>query len=242
MIKKTIGSDVVKSIKWDINKYIKKAIGQIFNISNQVQQKDGSLYYAFYGTEYAGAAHGMAGILYALLKHDDLLSADQQRAVKITFGKLVGVLTDDGLYPRYLNIKRNDYPFYWCHGAPGFVYTLMEAYKVYQDETILQIAKKVTAQVYDYGILTKSNGLCHGISGNGYTLLHMYLETGDEMYLEQAKIFAMHAVSRTVRNVHPIPDNPYGLYEGLAGVICFISDILYTNPESGLPGYRYPAK
>lgn len=68
-------------------------------------------------------------------------------------------------------------------------------------------------------------GLCHGPSGNAYAFLRMHQLTGDQKYLHRAVIFA-HWCCDYGNHGNRTPDAPFSLFEGLAGTLYFLLDIL----------------
>lgn len=128
---------------------------------------------------------------------------------------------------------------HWCHGAPGFVALLCRAAAVYREPRYLELAEASAEVVWERGLLRKGLGLCHGVAGNGYALLSLYRATGDAGWLHRAVGFGLFCASEAGRSLHGVPDSPLSLYEGLAGTVCFLSDLL--QPEgSWMPGYELP--
>ena len=64
----------------------------------------------------------------------------------------------------------------------------------------------------------KGVGLCHGISGNAYALII----AGE---VDKCYCFVDFMLDH-VDSLKHTPDRPYSLYEGLAGAVCLLSDIL----------------
>jgi len=69
-------------------------------------------------------------------------------------------------------------------------------------------------------------GICHGIAGNGYAFLLLFRLTKDNAYLYKAERFYHFMQQNTFRENSRTPDYPYSLYEGTAGTVCFIADLL----------------
>lgn len=72
-------------------------------------------------------------------------------------------------------------------------------------------------------------GICHGVAGNGYVFLLLYRLTGDKKHLHRALQFAEFIFSPEFKRGARTPDSPYSLYEGLAGTVCYLGDLL--QPE-----------
>ncbi|XP_033847529.1 glutathione S-transferase LANCL1-like [Periophthalmus magnuspinnatus] len=79
--------------------------------------------------------------------------------------------------------------------------------------------------VWRYGLLKKGYGLCHGAAGNAYTFLSLYRHTGDPKHLYRACMFADWCMNYG-RHGCRTPDTPFSLFEGMAGTIYFLADLL----------------
>lgn len=84
-------------------------------------------------------------------------------------------------------------------------------------------------KVWNSGLLTKGPGICHGVAGNGYVHLLLYRLTNEDKYLYRALKFAEFLEDQEFKRTARKPDNPFSLYEGLAGTVCFLIDLL--NPK-----------
>lgn len=62
-----------------------------------------------------------------------------------------------------------------------------------------------------------------------YVFLLLYRLTKDKKYLHRAHEFANFIFTQEFQSKARTPDNPYSLYEGLAGTVCFMVDLL--QPE-----------
>lgn len=79
------------------------------------------------------------------------------------------------------------------------------------------------------GLLTKGPGLCHGVAGNGYAFLAIYRLIKDPKYLYRAIQFANFLESSEFSEFVHQPDRPWSLYEGLAGTVCFLIDLIHND-------------
>ena len=79
-----------------------------------------------------------------------------------------------GNFPLEVQSNDKDVQIHWCHGAPGSVYTLYHAHKVYGDEKCKLALERALDVVWQRGVIKKGLGLCHGIAGNAYAFLLMY--------------------------------------------------------------------
>jgi len=147
----------------------------------------------------------------------------------------------------------------WCHGSPGALFLCAATQRRYPHFPNLSEEASLAARVtWQEGLLRKGPGLCHGIGGNAYALLCCYqiARSSDPNaieYLQRALAFADFQVSRSkavpdagmasaidrvpwllyVEGTR-IPDNPYSLYEGIAGFGCLLVDLLLPR-EARMP-------
>lgn len=144
----------------------------------------------------------------------------------------------DGNYPIALGSdrKRNTEKrlVHWCHGAAGVIYFFLKVYLIFNEPKYLAACKRATDLIWEKGLLRKGPGICHGIGGNGYAFLMLYKVTKDPRYLYRAIKFAEFLTkSRFIREANQ-PDRPYSLYEGLAGTVCFLNDLIH-NGQANYP-------
>uniref|UniRef100_A0A674IMU3 LanC like 2 n=2 Tax=Terrapene triunguis TaxID=2587831 RepID=A0A674IMU3_9SAUR len=192
------------------------------------------LLYQWHRKQYIGAAHGVAGIYYMLMQ--PVSNVDQE-----TLTELVKPSID---YVRHKKFRSGNYPsslsnetdrlVHWCHGAPGVIHVLMQAYKSFKEDKYLKDAMDCSDVIWQRGLLRKGYGICHGTAGNGYSFLSLYHLTEDKKYLYRACKFAEWCLEYGAHGCR-IPDRPYSLFEGMAGAIHFLSDILV--PETS----QFPA-
>jgi len=196
------------------------------------------LMYAYYDTEYLGAAHGLCSILQMLLSFPGFIAAypDYIADVKSTLEFITNLETANGNYPCAMDETGADKRpeehdlVHWCHGAPGTVYLLARAHKVYSDDQCKQACLRAGDLVWKRGLLKKGPGICHGVAGNGYVFLLNYRLTGDHKHLHRAQKFAEFLFSAQFKAKARTPDSPWSLYEGIAGTACFLADL--TEPDS----------
>ena len=75
-------------------------------------------------------------------------------------------------------------------------------------------------------MLRKGPGICHGVAGNGYVFLILYRLTEDMNHLYRATKFMEFLTNEMFIKEARTPDRPFSLYEGLAGTVCFLVDLL----------------
>lgn len=132
----------------------------------------------------------------------------------------------EGNFPIVLDDLREKRLVHWCHGAPGAIYLFAKAYLVFKEDKYLTACKRCADLIWGKGLLKKGPGLCHGVAGNGYAFLLMYRITGDKRYLYQAMRFMQFLKDEQFKKFARTPDRPFSLYEGLAGTVCFLVDLL----------------
>ncbi|XP_033635990.1 lanC-like protein 3 [Asterias rubens] len=195
------------------------------------------LMYAYYETECLGAAHGLSGILQVLLGFPEYIKSDPsaEKDIRDSVEFLVTCLENEGNIPPALDeCGRQVRPaeqelLHWCHGAPGVVYLFAKAYLTWKEEAYLNACKKCSEITWTKGLLKKGPGICHGVAGNGYVFLLMYRLTGEKKYLHQALQFASFMEEKKFRKEASTPDTPYSLFEGYAGTICFLADLMQPD-------------
>ncbi|XP_053614192.1 lanC-like protein 3 [Plodia interpunctella] len=191
------------------------------------------LMYHYYNTEYLGAAHGISFILQMLMNVPGYLEHNVQALndVRATLNFIVSLQTEDGNWPCCMDeIGQSDHKLvHWCHGAPGTIYLMAKAYLMFKDKRFMNACIKAGDLVWQKGLLRKGPGICHGVAGNGYVFLLLHRLTGDEKYLIKAKLFADFMMSDDFLRDARLPDNPESLYEGTAGTVCFLADLLVPD-------------
>lgn len=203
------------------------------------------LYFEWHDKCYLGAAHGISGILLTLLQLPEELEragSDAKELVRRTADHLLERRFRSGNLPSSIGSYK-DRLIHWCHGAPGLIPLLLRMASVYGEPKYLQLAIETGEVVWCRGLLsTKGLGLCHGIPGNGYSLLAIYRATGDPRWLRRAQHFAAVAATRE-RELSGLADQPYSLFEGMGGAICFWADILqhlHDPSEAAREAVRFP--
>lgn len=191
------------------------------------------LMYHYYNTEYLGAAHGISFILQILLTVPGYLKYNKSAAqdIQTTTEFIASLQTEEGNWPCCMvEVGMTDHKLvHWCHGAPGTVYLMAKAYLIYKDQRYRDACVKAADFVWRRGLLRKGPGICHGVAGNGYVFLLLHRLTGDEKYLHRAKMFAEFLTEDGFIRDARLPDNPESLYEGTAGTVCYLSDLLIPD-------------
>ncbi|XP_065582589.1 glutathione S-transferase LANCL1-like [Artemia franciscana] len=192
------------------------------------------LMYKWHDSYYLGGAHGLTGILLFLLKVKGILLGKDLEMIQATIDFLVELRYPSGNLPSSLG-STTDKLVHWCHGAPGFTALLIEASKVFGSPKYMEAAEKCCDVIWERGLLVKGYGLCHGAAGNAYSFVQMYQATKDPKYIHQACAFADFCLDYGKHGCRT-PDTPLSLYEGLAGTIYFLYDIMEPDTAK-FPGF-----
>ncbi|XP_040296704.1 glutathione S-transferase LANCL1 [Bufo bufo] len=197
-------------------------------------QNQSPLMYEWYGEYYVGPAHGLAGIYYYLMQPQCNVSTEKLQTLIGPSVEFVRHLRyPSGNYPACIGDNR-DLLVHWCHGAPGIIYMLTQAYKLFKASAYLADAAQCAEICWQRGLLKKGYGICHGVAGNAYSFLALYNLTHDLKYLYRACKFAEWCMDYGEHGCRT-PDTPFSLFEGLAGTIYFLADLL--DPAKA----RFPA-
>nr|XP_057907891.1 glutathione S-transferase LANCL1 isoform X1 [Doryrhamphus excisus] len=188
-------------------------------------QNQSPLMYEWYQEQYVGAAHGLSGIYYFLMQPGFVAAEENiHRLVKPSVDYVCHLKFPSGNYPPCIGDDR-DLLVHWCHGSPGVIYMLLQAHTVFGDSHYLENALQCGEVVWRWGLLKKGYGLCHGAAGNAYTFLALYRQTQDPKHLYRACMFAEWCINYGSHGCRT-PDTPFSLFEGMAGTIYFLADML----------------
>ena len=185
------------------------------------RDEDGIWTQQLYGTpdRLLGPAHGLVGIVHALLQVESGWSESLPREAAEVLAH--EAIVEDGLatWPAGAGgplAPASGIRLQWCHGAPGMVATAAP----YLDEELLLAGAELTWRAGAHRE-EKGPGLCHGTSGNGYALLKTFERTGDELWLDRARRFAVHALAQA-----EAAPGRYSLFTGGLGVALFAAGCL----------------
>ncbi|GFU41210.1 glutathione S-transferase LANCL1 [Nephila pilipes] len=195
------------------------------------------LYYEWHEKAYIGAAHGFAGILYMLLQAKQFLTQEQlDTLIHPTIDFIVSQQYPSGNFPSSIG-SPTDRLVHWCHGAPGVVHLLLLAHETFPGESkYLESARCCSDVIWQRGLLKKGYGICHGVSGNGYAQLRLFQVTREVKYLYRAVKFAEWCFDYGKHGCRT-PDRPLSLFEGFAGTIYYLLDLL--DPlNSAFPAFQ----
>jgi len=232
--KRNISSDLIP------DEVITKVCNEIINSGKNFRKKPSGcpLMYSWQKTMYLGAAHGLAGILYALLSVDSYVkNKDILPLINGSLNYLERIMLPNGNWGWVVEDRsEQDSVVQWCHGAPGFAFLWCKAYQTLGDEKYLNLAKICANTTWEYGLLKKGKSLCHGVTGNGYVFLELYKITKDLTYWHKALKFLEFCWSDMAREMN-VPDNPWSLFEGVAAVPVYCCDVMDPEGSLGFPGF-----
>jgi len=203
------------------------------------------LLWEWHGKAYLGAAHGVVGILQILLslqlneldRVSQIVNANVCDLILQTINGLEGFCFPSSNLQSSIGSGRDEL-VHWCHGATGYAILLTKASAMFQDSAYSERAKAVGVNVLmQRGLLRKGVGLCHGISGNAYALLSIGRATHDELWIQRAKSLAHFALIH-FHELEGIPDRPYSLFEGCAGLAMLLLDLCIPE-QSAFPLYEF---
>eukprot|EP00435_Cladocopium_sp_Y103_P073870 s443_g45.t1 len=188
----------------------------------------------WYRDRYMGAAHGVMGIIFMLLHVPSMREGPNLETLRKALHWLGSMRQSTGNWPVVFGEGGGDC-IHFCHGATGAVLLFCKAYEVLKEDQWLAMAKDAGEVVWKYGLLKKGPGICHGIAGNGYSFLTLYRVTEDVKWLGRAHHFARQMFSEEVQKQSRTPDNPFSLFEGLAGTLCFLMDLRLRPKAAAFP-------
>jgi lantibiotic modifying enzyme len=202
-----------------------------------------------------GLSHGAAGIGYALLELFQATGNPQYRETAERAFNYERACFDEGMrnWPDFRGIPtRNqaprhhqNFPVFWCHGAPGIALSRLRAYEILRDDrykfeavAALRTTKAWTEKML--GVEEVNFCLCHGLAGNAHILargsesLAQDFAGGDEL----AREVAAAGIRQYARRDHRWPfgmlgHRAPGLMAGLSGVGLFY--LALCNPT--LPSF-----
>ncbi|XP_061827309.2 lanC-like protein 3 [Nerophis lumbriciformis] len=194
------------------------------------KRKPFPLMYAFYGTEYLGAAHGLSSVLQMLLSHQDMLSGADKDLVWQSVDFLMNQEQNCN-WPTELGavIERENELVHWCHGAPGVAYLFAKAYLINKTPQYLDTCIRSGELVWQKGLLKKGPGICHGVAGSAYVFLLLYRLTGNSKYIYRAQRFAEFLFTEEFKAGSCSLTSVCSLFEGLSGTVCFLVDLLQPD-------------
>jgi serine/threonine-protein kinase len=173
--------------------------------------------------DYAGIAHGWAGILYATMQwcrvsHTPLPASVEHRLAELAD---LALPTGRGLEWPWL-LHRSGEPMTmagWCNGTCGYIFLWTLAHRLLGAPRYIDLAEGAAWRSWEAA--EPSPTLCCGLGGRAYALLNMYRHTGDRIWLERARRLA--ALAARLDNAPP--EYSHSLYKGTFGLAVLAADL-----------------
>ncbi|KAL0212981.1 hypothetical protein RCL1_006607 [Eukaryota sp. TZLM3-RCL] len=127
-------------------------------------------------------SYGSGSPVYTLLAHDHLVNSTVLKHAKATVDHYLALQTPKGQIPGDYFPDRTQ----WCHGIPGLLAPIGEAYRVFGEEKYKLAGVNGSNLISEIGILTNGMLLCHGVAGNVYMMIDFYRKTGERSVLANA--------------------------------------------------------
>jgi len=173
--------------------------------------------WTIWGSPYIGAAHGAIGII------TQIVLADPRYAPKLEgeLWELLALQLESGNWPTQFGknpeSSSSDRLVQFCHGAPGFVTSLMAIKGCFSDAKLRikidEAIERGRTCIWERGLLTKDPNLCHGIAGNA-----LAFEIYDERFSHFVSFLKRQNVEEGFeRGIFTQSDSPLGLLCGEAG-------------------------
>eukprot|EP00759_Apiculatamorpha_spiralis_P012698 PhF_6_TR19642/c0_g1_i1/m.28657 len=196
-------------------------------------------------TDYAGLIHGAAGILFTVL---ECCTATNTPVPEDVSNMILSLATSPSAprhpvtgnyYPTMMEGKDGAAPppklVHLCHGAPGFVWLWLQAYKILlteNKEVYLQQARNAAQVVWERGVLAYSLSLCHGMAGALVCMLKMFHVTKEVEYFHKA-VFIAGMVEKHIDEMWGKSDRPLSMYEGLSGLGVAVLEFILSAESGG---------
>jgi serine/threonine-protein kinase len=189
---------------------------------------------------YSGAAHGWAGILYAMLCWHRAAGAALPVGFEERLAQLAGLAQHVGRAARWKwtigghhhQDEAGAYVAGWCNGSAGFIHLWTLAHQILKDERYLRLAEKAAWHAWQSE--AQIGNLCCGFAGQAYALLNLYKHAGEKAWLHRAQAQARRA-ARAIREMPPGSGNDplilraESLYKGELGVAILAAEL--AQPE-----------
>jgi hypothetical protein len=216
------------------NSKVQRILHLIFETGFQyVNKSSGALRFEFLMNHYwtGMGSHGSGSPIYSLLKHAHLLNGNETilNHLRATVDWYLELQTEEGQIPGDFSVDRTQ----WCHGIPGLLGPIGEAYSLFKDEKYKLAGLKGCNLIAKIGILTKGMMLCHGVSSNVYMMIEFYRKTKVLEVLHQAVSLILTTLD-TPQLSSPDPSkwfshdcDPVELFgNSPAGAVLFYADVL----------------
>ena len=190
-------------------------------------------------SRHLGAAHGLAGNAFALLRGARHVDANLVRRIE---QRVLETLSATALYARLDAPDAEAALINWhvlvdkervaawqakggrplvqdCHGAPGIVCRLAGVPRSALWDKLLRGAGELT---WHAGPLAKGPALCHGTAGSAMACLKLWRRFADPFWLERARLLALHAAEQVEVARARHGQGRHSLWTGDMGVACIL--------------------
>jgi len=171
-----------------------------------------------------GAAHGWAGVLFALLRWCEASAAKPAAAVGERLDQLAALGQPGGRGTHWAHSVgqatfANPVPASWCNGAAGFVALWTLAHRLFGDDAHARLAQGAAWSAYEDR--AEVPDLCCGLAGRAHALLSLYRHGGEGAWLTRARRCA----ERAAAGIGVAATRRDSLYKGEIGVALLIAEI-----------------
>ncbi|MCJ1309033.1 hypothetical protein MMC25_002688 [Agyrium rufum] len=162
--------------------------------------------WTFHGHEYLGAAHGAIGNITQIVLCDPTMAS----ALEPSLLRLLDMQQPNNNWWVSSKVNSDSELVHYCHGAPGFVISLVKIKSYFSTEAQTRITRAIELGrqcTWERGILKKEPNLCHGVTGNALALEG-----------KQREHFLAMGTREMINSDRYLPgDDQYGLLWGEAG-------------------------
>jgi serine/threonine-protein kinase len=204
------------------------------------QAVDAKSHIASADIQYAGIAHGWAGILYATMQWCRVSDTPMPSSAERRLAELADLALPSGRgleWPWLLH--RSGEPMTmagWCNGTCGYVFLWTLAHRLLGAPRYAELAEGAAWRTWEAA--EPSPTLCCGLGGRAYALLNMYRHTTETVWLERARSLA----TRAAQLENAPPEYSHSLYKGEFGLAVLAADLeepdAATMPFFEPLGYR----
>lgn len=191
------------------------------------------------GGEWArlGAAHGWAGVLFAILRWSEVVGIVPPAQLEPRLAQLAVAGQPHGRGLRWpqtgdQSVLLNPIPAGWCNGAAGYVPLWTIANRLGLGDHFAELAVGAAWAAYDAAGHGGAD-LCCGSAGCAYSMLSVYRQEGDDVWLARAWRLADLAAEMSRHN----PTRRDSLYKGDVGVALLAADLEHGG-TGGMPFFE----